>query len=737
MRHHCIQKSTILLNVLVVLLAVRCEAQTHSVTARPTAKPRATATQARPTVAAPKGSTTSQATQGCVPAPAGLVGWWSGDGNAKDRMSRNNGDTLQSMTYVPGKVGRAFNFDGKSQFVRVPASTTFNTDNGLTIEGWVNPADDSLYPLVDWNSDGRMGAHLWVYDGIGRLFLNLVDVKGTSHGLTSGPGILKANIFQHVAATYDARSGIAILYRNGVVMAESNIGKFKPQTGHDLYLGYHPGSEYKFKGAMDEVSVYNRALTLYEIQSIANAGSAGKCYAGAAPTKAVMPPTPPLHNTLPSALPTVPPIVATPPGTTPIAQPVIPEQQAQDRVVVNLPAPVEDVVVGKGGQYLILWLKRLQKLAIFDTREKQIVKYLSVPAEDVRLAAGADKLIIVLNDQSIMQRWDLRTFERELTVPAPEGGPVHSMAMGYASNGPLLIVNGPIGFYDPHTLNRLDIKFRPDLVMGWNSNVRNPIQLRASGDGSTFTAWHGERSSHGFTTLRINGRTAEDGAKRSDAAYVAPNFDGTMFYHHPLNAELKEVAPGRFGDVNFVPVYGGGFFLAITDKGSGRDRTQNKLTVSVYSETDIKLLVTLPEMEEMAWPGYPRSGMTLDKRIHAMPDAQLMITIPDSKDRLVLRRFDLVEELGQAGIDYLYVNSRPARIALKGQRFVYQLDVKSKRGNVQYSLESGAPGMTLSKTGKLEWGVPAHYQGKEESIIISIRDASGQELFHTFKIAVQ
>ena len=45
------------------------------------------------------------------------------------------------------------------------------------------------------------------------------------------------NVFQHVALTYDKTTGVAVLYRNGVVVATANLGVFTPQTSFDLYLG--------------------------------------------------------------------------------------------------------------------------------------------------------------------------------------------------------------------------------------------------------------------------------------------------------------------------------------------------------------------------------------------------------------------------------------------------------------------------------------------------------------------
>jgi hypothetical protein len=130
-------------------------------------------------------------------------------------------------------------------------------------------------------------------------------------------------------------------------------------------------------------------------------------------------------------------------------------------------------------------------------------------------------------------------------------------------------------------------------------------------------------------------------------------------------------------------------------------------------------------------------GRGADKRILFLPEAKLIITIPARNDKMVLHRFDVEEALEKSGIDYLYVTSQAPLTAKKGDTYSYQLAVKSKKGGLKYKVESGPKGMTISDAGRITWSVPPDPEEKESSVIVSIRDATGQEVFHTFTVSIK
>jgi hypothetical protein len=225
----------------------------------------------------------------CDPAPAGIVGWWAAEGNANDSVGINHGTLKGSASFAPGEIGQAFSLDGITGCVFVPASPSLDVgpSGGFTIEGWVSsPTITAQQIIVEWHDTGNLygfGVHMQTGTGSaggaspGALYANVVDTGGNYHFIWSNPNVLVANQFQHVALTYDEASGMGTLYVNGALVAQSNLGVFTPRTTGDFYLGERPGWSLNYTGLLDEISLYNRALSADEIAAIYQSGSNGKC----------------------------------------------------------------------------------------------------------------------------------------------------------------------------------------------------------------------------------------------------------------------------------------------------------------------------------------------------------------------------------------------------------------------------------------------------------------------------
>ncbi|HWH72445.1 MAG TPA: LamG-like jellyroll fold domain-containing protein, partial [Candidatus Sulfotelmatobacter sp.] len=244
------------------------------------------AAQSQPVAASMEGA---EAAGACVLSPPGLIAWWRGESNALDSIDSYNGTAFNNVGFAPAEVGTGFAFRGGTDYVGLPQNlfpvptsgtgTTpfsfelwFSTTAGGVILGQQNttPFDGNLnsyVPALYVGSDGKLRAALFW-----NTFKQLVSPRAVNDG-----------VFHHAAITYDGT--IEVLYLDGAIVGSTNFvqqayaSSYQYQLGTGFTGGWPAtsGGWDSFNGRVDEVSLYNRALSASEVAAIVNAGSAGKC----------------------------------------------------------------------------------------------------------------------------------------------------------------------------------------------------------------------------------------------------------------------------------------------------------------------------------------------------------------------------------------------------------------------------------------------------------------------------
>jgi hypothetical protein len=222
----------------------------------------------------------------CVSVPEGAVAWWPGQSNTWDVLGGFDGVWSGSPPlYTAGKVNAALSFAG-GPYIQVTHNGQLNlgAGPGLTVEGWIRPISGSVMPVLEWNDGfGNVGAGLMLNNGgAGRIEATLTDTNAPKKTVTfrSAAVVITNNLWQHVALTYDKAAGLASIYVNGLVVAQTNVGTMTLHTVTNIYHGYRRSGTFtgaRFVGAMDEMTIYNRALAPAELQGIVAADEAGKC----------------------------------------------------------------------------------------------------------------------------------------------------------------------------------------------------------------------------------------------------------------------------------------------------------------------------------------------------------------------------------------------------------------------------------------------------------------------------
>jgi hypothetical protein len=422
----------------------------------------------------------------------------------------------------------------------------------------------------------------------------------------------------------------------------------------------------------------------------------------------------------------------------PAPLPIKPAPLDADTVTRTFPDTIRNVVRGGGGRFLILHLPKLRQLAVFDVNQAKVVKYLPVASDNVQIAAGMTKLVLVYPDTKIVQRWNLLTYERELTSTLPLGDGIAGVGMGYGSDGPLVIqtvrepVSGEDHFLDIQSMQLIDLRVQ---IVGHVHRGAN-AQMRGSADGRTFGIASGGDHPY-LLTIQGDGVTI----RGTEQGGAVPGPDGkTIFGMGVFSPELKRLGGSPVNNTFCVPALSGPFYLAIPSgafhPGNPGDRKSRGIDLRLVG--DNRPLLTMPEIENAARDvfGGNRAGLSTDQRYHFIPAAQLLVTIPETMDRLVLHRLNLDDALDKSGIDYLYVASVPRPYAVLGGNYSYPVAVKSKKGGLKYRVEAGPEGMTIDGKGTVTWKVPADFGERQADVILTIGDRAGQEIFHTFKLAV-
>ena len=222
-------------------------------------------------------------TGSCTAPPSGIISWWRGEGNAVDSKGGNDGTLVGGVTYAAGKVGNAFQFDGVDDHVLVPNSANLNFGTGdFSLEAWVKTSfigGSGNKLIVSKMSVGQDIQYALAYQANtdGKALFIMGD--GTTSVFALSPTSIADGLFHHLVGV---RQGLNLkLYIDGALAASAPMPSLYSATGaNNVVIGgkQDSGNTPYFNGLIDEVSIYNRALTDSEILSIALAGSGGKCF---------------------------------------------------------------------------------------------------------------------------------------------------------------------------------------------------------------------------------------------------------------------------------------------------------------------------------------------------------------------------------------------------------------------------------------------------------------------------
>jgi len=242
----------------------------------------------------------------CIEPPSDMTNWWDADNisgtTARDFLGAADGLLSSGATTAPGKVHNAFRFPGPSfnsngsridrsgGFIGLPRNffpypVSGRSDTPFTIEFWFNvaPGDSGVMfgqqGQSPYNSVGGYVPGVWI------TLAGTVGMEmfwGGGRRIESNRSVTDAQ-WHHLAVVFDGTS--ETLFIDGANVGSMTFEQRAYRGGYDYNFGTgvshgrrnSPGGWHAFKGMMDEISLYSRALSSDEIGGIHNAGEFGKC----------------------------------------------------------------------------------------------------------------------------------------------------------------------------------------------------------------------------------------------------------------------------------------------------------------------------------------------------------------------------------------------------------------------------------------------------------------------------
>ncbi|MCK4291750.1 MAG: LamG domain-containing protein, partial [Planctomycetes bacterium] len=203
------------------------------------------------------------------PNAAGLVAWYELENDANDSSPNGHDGTENGMPlYAAGQVGQAISLDGFDDYIDCGTNSAFNLTDGITVACWIKVTTfDKTWQAIVTKGDNSWRIHRWsTGNGINWAHTGLSPLSmGGSTNVNDGA-------WHHIAGTYDGTN--RVLYVDGQVDASDTPTGTVSTSTHPVRIGENAQATGRFwSGMIDEVRIYNYALTLNEIVSVRGLGT--------------------------------------------------------------------------------------------------------------------------------------------------------------------------------------------------------------------------------------------------------------------------------------------------------------------------------------------------------------------------------------------------------------------------------------------------------------------------------
>ncbi|MBI5217863.1 MAG: hypothetical protein HY958_02920 [Bacteroidia bacterium] len=216
-----------------------------------------------------------------------LVAKYYFNGNANDESGNGNNGTVNGAALTTdrfGNTGKAYNFDGVNNYIEIADNQVFHSLNQITLSVWfkANDSTNAWVKLIGKHYNASSGSFYLIWE---HNYVRFSAITSFQYG-----GIVSGNLvdgnWHHAIGVYDG--SLMSLYIDGLLVNSSaNFGTIN-ETNDALTIGRSESWNEYYNGLIDDIRIYNRALTPAEITALYYEGapapptaqSASRCGSG-------------------------------------------------------------------------------------------------------------------------------------------------------------------------------------------------------------------------------------------------------------------------------------------------------------------------------------------------------------------------------------------------------------------------------------------------------------------------
>jgi len=208
------------------------------------------------------------------PGTDALVAYYPLDIDALDASGNGNDGTVNGdPTFVEGVIGMAMEFDGDGDFLDCGNNPILAITDAVSISAWIKVAVQGADHKVGGNQDGANGGYkMSVYNDKIEFEIRTAGNSAFLNRSVGGGTVIEVDVWYHVAGVYSLADGYIRTYVDGELDRELETTEALGASPGSFMIGCEPFSvgQYNFNGVMDDVHVYDKALSEAEARYLAN-----------------------------------------------------------------------------------------------------------------------------------------------------------------------------------------------------------------------------------------------------------------------------------------------------------------------------------------------------------------------------------------------------------------------------------------------------------------------------------